>query len=267
MKKRRIKKKVIYVIMAVAGIALVISTIHIVRWYIDNKKTEDITPTTEVAEHEDSDNTEIIEQDNIDAFDPYWDYIKMNLIDVDFSELKAINSEVKGWIQVGGTNINYPFVQTNDNSYYLTHSLDKSGNYAGWIFMDYRNNASNFDTNTIIYGHGRLDKSMFGSLKNILSDDWLSNTDNYIVKLSTESENTLWQVFSVYMIPNTNDYLDTSFSSTEAYQNYLDMVKGRSQFDFKTSVSTNNKILTLSTCKGKDYKVVLHAKLIKKEKR
>ena len=55
----------------------------------------------------------------------------MNLINVDFNELKKINSNTKGWIQVNGTNINYPFVQAKDNKFYLTHSFDKSYNSAG----------------------------------------------------------------------------------------------------------------------------------------
>ena len=49
--------------------------------------------------------------------------------------------------------INYPFVQTSDNDYYLNHSFNKKYNDAGWVFMDYRNNASNFDKNTILYAH------------------------------------------------------------------------------------------------------------------
>ena len=48
----------------------------------------------------------------------------MNILNVDFSELKKINNNVKGWIQVNGTNINYPFVQSNNN---LTHSLINLG--------------------------------------------------------------------------------------------------------------------------------------------
>ena len=67
----------------------------------------------------------------------------MNMLNVDFSELKKINNNVKGWVQVNGTNINYPFVQANDNKYYLTHSFDKSWNSAGWLFLDYRNNINN----------------------------------------------------------------------------------------------------------------------------
>ena len=58
-------------------------------------------------------------------------------------ELKKINNDVRGWIQVNGTNINYPFVQTNNNDFYLKHSFDKSYNSSGWIFLDYRNNINN----------------------------------------------------------------------------------------------------------------------------
>ena len=49
------------------------------------------------------------------------------MLNVDFSELKKINNNVKGWVQVNGTNINYPFVQSNNNKYYLTHSLINLG--------------------------------------------------------------------------------------------------------------------------------------------
>ena len=73
----------------------------------------------------------------------------MNMIDINFNELKNINNDVKGWIKVNGTNINYPFVQSKNNKYYLTHSFDKSYNSAGWLFLDYRNN----NKNTIIYAH------------------------------------------------------------------------------------------------------------------
>ena len=73
----------------------------------------------------------------------------MNLIDVDFTELKKVNSDVKGWIQVNGTNINYPFVQTKDTKFYLNHSFDKKYNDAGWVFLDYRNNIDLSNKNNI----------------------------------------------------------------------------------------------------------------------
>ena len=191
----------------------------------------------------------------------------MNLISVNFDELLKLNNETKGWIQVNGTNINYPFVQTNNNDYYLTHSYNKSYNQAGWVFMDYRNNTENLDRNTILYAHGMNNKTMFGSLRNILSSSWYNNTNNHIIKLSTPTENTLWQVFSVYHIETTNDYIQTEFATDEEYQTFLDMLKSRSAVEFDTTVNATDKILTLSTCYNKTDKVVMHAKLIKREAR
>lgn len=182
--------------------------------------------------------------------------------DIDFSKLKDINSDTKGWVQVRGTSINYPFVQSADNIYYLSHSFDKSYNQAGWIFLDYRNNINNLSQNTIIYAHGRVDGTMFGTLKDVLNSDWYSKVDNHIIKLSTEKEKTAWQVFSVYHIKTTDDYLRTSFSNDSDYQSFLDLITNRGVHDFDVDLSTDDKVLTLSTCYSETEKIVLHAKLV-----
>ena len=206
-KKKRYKLKwknlIALIIFFIAFIFLIKSGINLINYFIDTNKTNDeikeIEDVVNIEETKDNENTEIIEQkEEIPKENPYWDYIKMNLINVNFDELLKINNETKGWIQVNGTNINYPFVQTNNNDYYLTHSFNKSYNQAGWVFMDYRNNTTDYDKNTILYAHGMNNKTMFGSLRNILSSSWYDNTDNHIIKLSTPTENTLWQVFSVY---------------------------------------------------------------------
>jgi len=264
------KKLIIITIIILSCIGIIISGYNIIKWIIDSNNTQkqfnSIDNSTNVVETTDNENTVIIEQNNIPISNPYWDYIKMNLINIDFNKLKKENKHTKGWIQVGGTNINYPFVQTNDNDYYLTHSFDKSYNSAGWIFMDYRNNPVDYNKNTILYGHGRKDKTVFGTLRNILKNGWLENTNNYIVKLSTETENTLWQVFSVYHIPTTIDYLQIEFTNDE-FKDFGKMLIDRSAHNFNTTINEKDKILTLSTCYNKTDKVVLHAKLIKKEAR
>ena len=278
MRKKKInlrqKNITFLLIFLICLVLFIISIIDIINWKIDSNKIkkqvleiQEIVEIKEVIDDENKD-IEIIEQsEEIHEANPYWDYIGMNLINVDFNEIKNINSDTKGWIQVNGTNINYPFVQTNDNKYYLNHSFDKSYNKAGWVFLDYRNNISSLSKNTIIYAHGRLDNTMFGSLKNILTSGWLNNSNNYVVKLSTESENTLWQVFSVYHIPTTNDYIKVNFSSNEEFNNWTSILINRSAHNFNTTVSENDSILTLSTCYNENEKVVLHAKLIKKETR
>ena len=273
-KKRRIKWKnvILFNIFILFLIIFIVSAIHIIKWLIDsnnsNKQINKIIDITEITNVKDNDNTEfLIDESEIDKSDPYWDFIKMDLININFEDLKKENSNTVGWIQVKGTNINYPFVQANNNDFYLNHSFNKKYNNAGWVFMDYRNNKKEFDKNTILYAHGRLDKTMFGSLKNILTSDWINNSNNHVIKLSTEEENTLWQVFSVYRIPTTNDYLKINFNNDNSFLEFATMLLERSDYDFNTKISVNDKILTLSTCYNENDKVVLHAKLIKREKR
>lgn len=273
MKRRKIKikwKNIILILIIITSIiTLLISIFNIIKWKIDSNKTNyeitNIQENINVEEIQDTENTEIIEPViEIPKENPYWDYINMNMINVDFSDLKKTNPDVVGWLKVNGTNINYPFVQSSDNDYYLTHSFNKSYNGAGWVFLDYRNNGTN-NKNTIIYAHGRSNKTMFGTLKNVLNNGWLNNTNNYVIKISTETENSLWQVFSVYRIPTTSDYLQTNFNDETEYQNFLDMIKDRSSHNFDTNVVSTDNILTLSTCYNNSDKMVVHAKLIKKE--
>jgi len=115
MKKRRFKWKNILILLFIIFCLtfLILSIKDVINWKLDSKKIEqqvekieDIVIVEEVTE---SENTEIIKQtDEISETDPYWDYINQSLINVNFEELKKINSNTKGWLQVNGTNINYP---------------------------------------------------------------------------------------------------------------------------------------------------------------
>ena len=267
-KNQRKKKKNttwIFVILFSIFISIIVfCLIKIFIWGKDNKDTSkvinDITNAVNVTLRDDDDNTELVNDTNEEETSDYWYYIKFPLIDVDITELKEKNSDTVGWINVNNTNINYPFVQTKDNSYYLNHSFDKKYNEAGWVFLDYRNNNDLNNKNTILYAHSRLDKTMFGSLSKVLKSSWYNNKDNHIIRLSTDTENTLWQIFSVYKIPEESYYITTN----EEYNKFLNTIKQRSIHNFNTNLDTNDKILTLSTCYSDTERTVVHAKLIKR---
>lgn len=270
--KRKLKKKVKKILWSLLLIffiiMLLISVSKLLSWFKDNKETSKIIENIQndiiIEETEDDENTEIVNGEEINKDNDYWNYIKFPLIDVDINALKQKNSDTIGWINVNNTNVNYPYVQTSDNNYYLDHSFDKSYNEAGWVFMDYRNNSNLDNKNTILYAHSRLDKTMFGTLSKALKPNWYTNTDNHIIRISTETENSSWQIFSVYKIPEETYYVTTNFTSNEKYQEFLNTIASRSIHKFNTTLTTNDKILTLSTCYSDTERTVIHAKLIKK---
>lgn len=269
------RKKGLYVfliiLLVIYIIYLLFSAIILLSWFIDSNQTQKITEELEeniiVEKPKDSAKVELINPPVTEESD-YWYYIKQNLLEVNFTELIQKNPDTVGWVQLPGTNINYPVVQTTNNSFYLSHSYNKESNNAGWVFMDYRNNKEDFDNNTIIYAHSRNDTTMFGSLKNVLTTAWLENRENHLVYLSTPYENTMWQVFSVYTIPSESYYITPKFETEEEYTTFLITLKNRSIYDFNTELNINDKVLTLSTCQDNyGNRVVLHARLIKRETR
>ena len=181
-----------------------------------------------------------------------------------FDDLLKINDETVGWLKVNNTKINYPVTKHKDNDYYLNHSYYKKKNSHGWIFMDYRNRIDALDRNTIIYGHRNSKGLMFGTLKNVLDKNWYTNKNNQIITFNTLNTDMKWQIFSIYTLKNTNDYLITSFTSDETYNTFLNKIKKRSIYDFGVEVGVDDNILTLSTCyNNAEYRLVVHAKLIK----
>ena len=76
------------------------SIYNIVIWKLDsnntNKQIEEVQETVKVEEVIDTENTETIEPvEEIPKSNPYWDYIKINMIDINFNELKNINKDEK----------------------------------------------------------------------------------------------------------------------------------------------------------------------------
>ena len=198
----------------------------------------------------------------------YWKYLNTPLSSVDFNDLLKQNSDTVAWIIVKNTNVNYPVVQTTNNDYYLHHSFNRKSNGAGWVFADFRDNFNNFNQNMVIYAHGRKDKVMFGSLTNTLKSSWYKNTDNQIIQLSTLKYNTMWQIFSIYKVEAESYYITTDFGTKESYATFIKKMKDRSIYDFGIDVTTDDKILTLSTCYNDNgIRLVVQAKLVKIQER
>ena len=193
----------------------------------------------------------------------YKRYAKLDINSVSIKELRKTNEQIAVWLTVDGTNINYPIVKGSDNSFYLNHDINGSMKMSGWTFMDYRNSIDMTDDNTVFYGHNLANKTAFGSLINVFKQEWVQNSNHYIVILS-EKEKLVYEVFSVYTIDPEIYYLQTNFEEDSDFGIFVNTLKSRSKFDFNVEVGKNDKIITLSTCTDDNKnRNVVHAKLIK----
>lgn len=218
----------------------------------------EITDPTEIIEAKNEENLQNAEEEETPIED-----IKL-ITNSDLASLLTVNEDVVGELVVNNTNINYPVVQGSDNDYYLDHNINKEKNANGWIFLDYRNDAMNLDKNNIIYGHNMYYSGiMFGTLYKTANSSWYTNPENQIITYNTLYEDMQFQIFSIYRVPDTNDYLKVFFEDDNDFLEFIDMITERSIYNFNVPVNADDKIITLSTCSNNGTKrLVIHAVLI-----
>ena len=159
------------------------------------------------------------------------------------------------------TNIDYPVVQANDNSYYLSKDFYNNESSSGSIFIDYKNKSN--DKNIILYGHNMRNKTMFNNLLKFKNENFFN--ENNKIHILKDNKEYIYEVFSVYTIDAGYDYLITNFNSADAFLQYTDEIKSKSLFNTNIDISSDDNIITLSTCsyEFKDARTVVHGKLVK----
>ncbi|HIS12627.1 MAG TPA: class B sortase, partial [Candidatus Onthocola stercoravium] len=184
------------------------------------------------------------------------------VVNEDIVSLIQENPQTIGWLKVNNTNIDYPVVQGADNQYYLKHNYYMEEDNNGWVFMDYRNDTELLSDNVIIYAHNRYHSGvMFGTLQNTLRYSWYSNPDNHTISFRTLYEDLEYQIFSIYKISVTTDYMRVLFADDNDRLDFYNMLKDRSIYDFGVTLSGDDKIITLSTCADEYNRYVVHAVL------
>lgn len=180
-----------------------------------------------------------------------------------FVPLIEINEDIIGWVKIPNTKIDYPVVKTQDNFFYLEHDINKEKSTFGAIFMDYRNSGNSKDKHTILYGHNMRNGSMFRDLINYKNQYFFE--ENQVIEFSNLREEMLWKIFSVYITNTDFNYIKTDFDNLADYEQFLHEISSKSLYDTNISMSSEDPILTLSTCtyEFNDARLVVHAKKIK----
>lgn len=189
--------------------------------------------------------------------------------EVNWEELRKVNSSVAGWIIIPDTDISYPIVQASDNEYYLNKTFANRTNYAGAIFIDYRNKADFSENNTFIYGHNVKHGTMFAELANFMNQSFFDQ--HPYVYLFTPEGNYRCEVLSFQSTYDGSDAYQMGITNEEAWSNYIDIITApdlKGHIRTETVMEEGDRMITLSTCSYEvnnelsDRRYLLHAKLV-----
>lgn len=158
---------------------------------------------------------------------------------IDWEHLQSINEDIIAWIEIEGTNINYPILKDKD-IYYLKHSFDKKYNSNGSIFTT--NTMPFEDAETIVYGHNMRTGTMFSNLSNYWNEDFLySHLKFKIYTPDCDYEATVFSVYSIGITTENNNIKSLDFNERIKYYEKV------SKFYIENNDNIN-KIVKLSTC-------------------
>ena len=192
---------------------------------------------------------------------------KGTYVNIDFKSLKKRNDDIYGWIEIKGTQINYPIVQSweEDDSFYLNHNVDKQYDINGAIYTEKHNNLTFTDPNTLIYGHDMLDGSMFQNLHKFRNKEFFDK--HKYIYIYTEGHILKYEIFAAYKSDNKHILNSYDFSDEKVYAEYLKNAQNPKSLMVNKrdcNLTTEDRIITLSTCIGneKNYRYLVQGVLI-----
>ena len=186
-------------------------------------------------------------------------------------KLQEENNEIIGYLEIEGTNISYPVVQTNDNDFYLTHNYKKENATGGALFLDKDFDMINGSSNYLIYGHRMPDGTMFEDL--IKYSDEKFYKEHTKIKFTTNNEDCIYEILAVFYsrvyYKSEKDvfryYFFVNASNEAQYNDFVNNAKKASIYDTGVNAEYGDQLLTLSTCEysREDGRFAIVAKKIK----
>lgn len=187
------------------------------------------------------------EPEVVEEPDPFAEELKLT----DLAALRETNPDVVGWISIPETQLSYPLLQGQDNEYYLNRTWKEEWNSAGSIYLESQVSADLSDFNTIIYGHRMRDGSMFGSLRDYHKPEhWEAHPSVYILD---DNGVHRYDIFAAHEVGVREITYGLKIESDKAKQAFIDFSLERSVIDTGVVPTTEDRILTMSTCTGTGY--------------
>lgn len=230
--------KIKIILLIVLTIIVILGITYILYYLYNNYKTQ-------------KDNTNILNDVKIDETNITETKTKRML---QLEELQKENEEIIGWLEIEGTNINYPVLQASDNDYYLTHNYKKETASTGSIFLDKNFDLINGSSNYLIYGHRSKSGLMFEDLMKYAKEDFYK--EHTKIKFTTNKDDSVYEILSVfysrvYYKSEKNVfryYYFVNANNEQEYNDFVNNAKKVSLYDTGVTANYGEQLLTLSTC-------------------
>lgn len=176
---------------------------------------------------------------------------------LDFESLRTVNPEICAWIEIPGTYVDYPVLQspTNDDKY-LSAAYDGSYYIGGSLFTQATYNSNDFnDPVTLIYGHTMTSGILFGQLQSVYSDNsgFESHRD---ITLYVDGETRHYTVFAALPYKKIHILHTYDFSNDYWYKTFFKSVRESrvlgSNIDQEIVPQPGDRVIILSTCLNED---------------
>lgn len=173
----------------------------------------------------------------------------------EYQPLYEINRDMVGWIQIDGTAIDYPVVQSPyENNFYLRRNFYKQNATCGTIYVREACDVNLPSDNVTVYGHNMRNGTMFADLHKFEKKSFWE--DHRYVNFNTLNEYRTYEIFAVFkttadLTKGFSYHIYDTFATEKAFNEFVSTCKNLSRRDFYDTGITptfGDKLLTLSTC-------------------
>lgn len=184
----------------------------------------------------------------------------------EYAQLYLLNRDLVGWIEIEGTNIQYPVVQSPYyRDYYLHVNFYDEYNAHGCIYAQEECDIEKPSDNVILYGHYMRDDSMFAQLHNYASEEFWQ--EHQTVRFDSLTKRRAYQIIAVFKTPASGGLAYHKFidAKDEAdFNEFVAEIKSRAFYDTGVTAEYGDKLLCLSTCEYSlgNGRLVVVAKLV-----
>ena len=181
---------------------------------------------------------------------------------INVEKLKIKNKDCIGYLEVSGTSISYPIMQTRDNpDFNLKHDFNRNYSFYGTPYLSAYCDLKKSE-NLIIYGHNINGGKMFGALEQYREKKFFGRHKKIYFTTDQKRE---YEVFAVMSV-NIKEFEYWKFvmaRDEKDYNEFVEKVWEHSLWNIGKKPKYGKQMLMQSTCdngKGDDWRIVVVGK-------